>query len=651
MINILLADNDLFFLATRAEYLEEAGFHVYKASTYGEAIQLLQEADLKRIYVAILDIRLIDDDDEKDESGLKIAREQARTLPKIILTNFPSQHYVRDALKLGDDGFSAAVDFIAKSEGPDMMMDAVREALGKALHPNIELQFRWRDPEAGFGLLAYWINPQSLANIQERADAIEDLFRMLLREYERVTLGRLLWKKNRRVALEAFCHTRARADQFIVVCGEQKVIQEEMENYQNLAPQSFKNGVMRLASSHQAGRFAALAWELLPKVDLEELQTFSVFYREKGEKSVRQMLSLFFRETLAAWYTQGCIQDPSAGRFSQHPPSLPADFGEVLDRLGYEARSKGILRDLKRTANHILMEFAENDPIRARYPEAFLKDAGVNLQGVHSILSPGYLDPETILVAANGRGWITSFEGAGCIPAWRDFVMLESAIRFHLPGIDNLQLADEFEKNALAPGPLGAPAKWDPPTASLGKAWSAIHELRTQASKLMGTDPEPYFFGLLTKTLQDLPSGSAAMEHTRAELHAFLHRYLLAGQIVDLILQSQEMDFSDPSNTSLQPLEFVEADETFRMGTRQLSLTPMESNLLLLLYQNRARVVRNEEIIQCFYPGAKNMEDETSWITTTVFRLRRELGDNRYVRNIRKKGYQLVTDPAQDGKQ
>lgn len=643
MTNILLADNDLDFLATRAEYLEAAGFFVYKASTYDQTIQFLQEADLKRIYLAILDIRLIDDDDEKDESGLKIAREQVRTLPKIILTNFPTRDSVREALKLGDDGFSAALDFIDKNEGPEVMIHAVKEALGKAPHPNIELEFRWRDQDAGFGLLAYWIDPQSLENLQERAHAIEDLLRMLLRDYTHVTLGRMLWRKPGRAALEAFCQTAAREDQFILVCGDHQEIQQEAQNYQNFAPQAFKNGVMRLALSHQAGRFAALAWELLPKVDLEDLQTFSSFYRENSERNIRQMLSLLVHETLGDWYAQGCIQDFSEGRESLR---LPSGFREGLDRLGREARSKGILRELKLSAEHILMEFADNDPIFFRSPEPFLRDAGFAHFAGSAILSPGELDPETILVSTMGHPWITSFREAGCAFAWRDLVMLESAIRFDLLALDSLQHADDFERNAFTAGPLGATARWNPPSPSLSKSRAAIQELRNQAAKLVGQDPLPYYLGLLDKTLQDVSSGNSDQAHTKSELLTLLHRYLFAGHLVDLIIESQEIDFSDSSR--LKPLEFDETDESFRIGNRRLELTATESRLLLLLYRNCNRVVRNEEIIKYFYPETKDLEDQTSWITTTIFRLRKQLGDNLYVRNIRKRGYQLVIDPVQD---
>jgi DNA-binding response OmpR family regulator len=117
------------------------------------------------------------------------------------------------------------------------------------------------------------------------------------------------------------------------------------------------------------------------------------------------------------------------------------------------------------------------------------------------------------------------------------------------------------------------------------------------------------------------------------------------------MIQLEEIDFSNVLDSpNLRPLEFVENDETFRIGNRKIELTPTESKLLLLLYQNQNRVVRNEDIVRHFYPETDDLEDQTSWITTAVFRLRQELGDNLYVRNIRKKGYQLVIDPLGEKK-
>lgn len=100
---------------------------VIPAATPTEARRRLESG---KIDLAILDIRLEDDDDERDVSGFILAREVARTVPKIILTGFPSFEAAREALRPHLDGLPAAVDFVAKSEGPAALLRAVRNALG-----------------------------------------------------------------------------------------------------------------------------------------------------------------------------------------------------------------------------------------------------------------------------------------------------------------------------------------------------------------------------------------------------------------------------------------------------------------------------------------------------------------------------------------
>ena len=68
--------------------------------------------------LAILDIRLRDDDDEKDTSGLKVAREAKSLIPKIVLTGYPTPELAREALT-AVYGEPLAVGFVGKAEGPE----------------------------------------------------------------------------------------------------------------------------------------------------------------------------------------------------------------------------------------------------------------------------------------------------------------------------------------------------------------------------------------------------------------------------------------------------------------------------------------------------------------------------------------------------
>jgi DNA-binding NtrC family response regulator len=123
---ILLADNDPAFLDTRSEYLEREGYTVIRAASPSKARDKLvnEKPDL-----AILDIRLENDDDEKDISGLLLAQEIGRLVPVLLLTGYPSVEYVRQALKPQSDGLPAAYDFVAKQDGPEALLIAVQNTL------------------------------------------------------------------------------------------------------------------------------------------------------------------------------------------------------------------------------------------------------------------------------------------------------------------------------------------------------------------------------------------------------------------------------------------------------------------------------------------------------------------------------------------
>ncbi len=127
---ILFADNDLDFIRTRSEFLEQEGYLTVPAANLTEARRKLE---LGSIDLAIIDIRLNDDDDEKDISGLSLAREVARAVPKIILTGFPSYEYVRQALKPQLTGWPVAIDFVTKQEGPEALVQAIQCALDRPL--------------------------------------------------------------------------------------------------------------------------------------------------------------------------------------------------------------------------------------------------------------------------------------------------------------------------------------------------------------------------------------------------------------------------------------------------------------------------------------------------------------------------------------
>ncbi len=125
---ILLADNNAVFRDKWGKILVNAGFEVKYASNPQQARNILQNAGVD---LAILDLRLEDDDDENDLSGLDLALEEAfKYTPKIVLTAFKIEYKnLRKALGTSIDELPPTVAFMDKTEGPDALIEVIRYTL------------------------------------------------------------------------------------------------------------------------------------------------------------------------------------------------------------------------------------------------------------------------------------------------------------------------------------------------------------------------------------------------------------------------------------------------------------------------------------------------------------------------------------------
>ena len=91
---VLVAENVPAFLDLTKKLLEKNGFHVIAVDNPDDARRVLAQTPLA---AAVLDVRLVDDNDERDLSGLDVAREASDegAVPKIILTGFGQYEIAR----------------------------------------------------------------------------------------------------------------------------------------------------------------------------------------------------------------------------------------------------------------------------------------------------------------------------------------------------------------------------------------------------------------------------------------------------------------------------------------------------------------------------------------------------------------------------
>jgi len=131
---ILLVENNTDYLTILKERLELEGYKVLVSSTPYDAEKLVQNIT---IHLIVTDLRALDDSDEMDKSGLIFARTVAPTIPKIILTGFPSYQDVVDALRLDEMDLPPAIDFIDKRQGFRALLQAIEVAFQKYVRLNV----------------------------------------------------------------------------------------------------------------------------------------------------------------------------------------------------------------------------------------------------------------------------------------------------------------------------------------------------------------------------------------------------------------------------------------------------------------------------------------------------------------------------------
>lgn len=126
MEKVLLADNDPIQLHAWSEVLEAAGYEVIRASSLAEAQDFLIRGGFD---LAVLDLHMQEDEDESDDSGLRLAQIYRESVPIILLTGKPTVSAAVAALQR-DSRSSPAVAFVRKQQdGPKVLLQAVRNAI------------------------------------------------------------------------------------------------------------------------------------------------------------------------------------------------------------------------------------------------------------------------------------------------------------------------------------------------------------------------------------------------------------------------------------------------------------------------------------------------------------------------------------------
>jgi DNA-binding response OmpR family regulator len=664
MRQILFVDNDPDFLETRSEFLERAGYKAVKATSVAEAERYLREIWTP---VAILDIRLEEDDDEKDLSGVTLAKSDlCRSITKVILTNYPSP--LLNALLEMEKGDrrQRMVAVLNKEGGYEILLQTLEKAFKEYVHINFSLTLDWHATNP-FTLVSHF--EPGVENERERllnrAEELEDLFRRLFYDWERLRVDRVLWQREGRVALTVFAFKGAAMDSFVVVCGQNAKVLDETRHYEESVSKVAGQIGIELKLKAETTHFAANAYHLA-NADLENVRSLAELYRADPDRLFHTALSTLFERTLVAWdSTQPVLVNKTLDTLYREQLGLAE--ANVLKGV-LEERVQTLLRqiptlntnaNIKREAGMLIIRL-KDQVYRHPDPISILDQTLDFGQPPMVVATPGTFAGDSILVdkkeqtmpATDGavpeqqktirivRTWLTDFAEAGQAPPPWNYVALEAAIRFDWVEENNLQqlyimetrLVDPQRFHKLDTQDVDAPAR---------RALRAIDTIRGLAFKKFGKDVLPYQLGVFFQAMSRIVNFNPAFPPTPNEQARLVHALLA------MVLIAARLDKPNvlPSRIEDTTLRLDKTNHRFELGAKRANLTPQEFKLACYLFDNSGKTCTYQEILKEVF-GNKYGEE---YLQTMIDRIRGKIEPDerspRYILNVRSVGYRLVLNP------
>jgi DNA-binding response OmpR family regulator len=652
---VLFADNDQDFLDTRSEWVEKAGYQLFKAISPEKAEQILNRHP---VHLAIIDIRLRNDNDERDTSGLTLAKKEAyRSIPKIILTRFPSYEYVREALGPALEGLPPAIDFVAKQDGVEALLSAIERAFTHRIQINPHLAIDWRKP-LSFSYLANLIEGKTDdSSLADRAEELEDLFRRLFHDSSQITIGQLLTSREGWVALTVFVFSPDGIEsQFVVTCGRRADISLEEKNYERFAPKTPGEGSTIRVKAGETMHFAAVAYTLTGGY-WEEITPFDEFYRSNPPARITVALNHLFTTNLPAWYRRSRSQqkEKSLNEFFRtwlgDAICSPAKLEPKLKAICDEAFTADLVR-LDYSSHRLYLYLAGDSPITYPDPVAYLAEPrAVFLPPFLCGTTHGQLNGNSLLVDRQGRTWLIDFSQAGWGPVIRDFAALETALKFDLLDTLDIQARYKMEAQLLTVTHLDEEIDSTGLEPELHMAVQAIVLLRRQVARVTNHDTNTYLGGLLFYALDHLLQYEAEVRHPRQELASYVHSLLSVAMICQRLSPSPRQDL--PAE-AFNGLWINEKNKEVQVEGRPVSLTSQQFDLLLYLYQHKGNLCTYtaiaKDVLGVQYkdgtPEDEKKIPEVPRLNSIISRLRKRIELDpeypKYILTVRGEGYKLA---------
>ncbi|HEX6044980.1 MAG TPA: response regulator, partial [Pyrinomonadaceae bacterium] len=559
---LIVDDNEQYCRSLKRRLEQENKYRVLTANTAQEALDLSEQESINCIG---LDVKL--SDAPNDRSGFELARKLGK-IPKFFLT-------------LLDDGDSTiegnsvemrdanVVKYVFKRHGPAAVLKAIEEIV-TSLH--LDLTIHW-GTDTPLGIVENLKHFRGRSDAEKRvlADELVSLLCTAFKSAKEITILEIKRGKGGCVVAQIRPHLQFGGAPVMVKLGPRATIMEEHQNYADWAGPYLQGETTRVVKEPaQTLHLAAIEYSF---VGGSNPKPFNTFFGQSSAPEVERLLSHLFGRTCEKWYEARTMPDPQRSlpldqiyrsrqslnlSEKKHVPKLDELVEKLLSSQSYAPYVKVNGASTIEVRLGSVVEKLPN-PLTYAFRERWKNGFNVELfpSPLVLVITHGDLNGENIVVNEHGRGFLIDFYKTGLGPTCRDFVELESIIKFELLQMPNLAQRYQLELDLLAPLNLSDPIRVGDSFANdpeVLKVINTVQQLRRRAALVSNSDdPTEYYIGLMFNALREILGFSSGHDDGSCCQPRQFYAFLSAAKICQWLLRKQ----TKPVGPDSPPLIFL----------------------------------------------------------------------------------------------
>lgn len=624
-LKILVADNNPKALKYTAQFLQGQGYDVMVANSREEAEHALNN---NHLHLAILDMRLNNDEDEKDRSGIYLAQVCNRLLPKIINTKFPSYQATIDALQIDKHSLPPAVAFVNKIDGLETLLEAVKQSIHEHIHINWSLQITFNN-YLSFAQLLERIGYTPMASyFSDRLYEVEDLMRKLFLDAVQVTVDRVVKQRPEYVLICVYVHRQDQKEAgYMVALGHHEKIKEKWERYQTAV-----NTSTRINRTHTTytTNLGAIAYQLLDG-DIIHASNLADYYFLNGGQNAYQAVEYLLTKQFPAWHHTGKNHQPVS---SVHDFYLQTETTQDTTHLLSKLCEELTITELghwRYENQQIMVNLPPNGEITFANPFASLPDPTENLLWgvVH-----GAVDCESIQILPTQQAILIDFAQVQIAPILHDYTSLEVHILCYLTQPNTPQRTLQILTELATIKEVSQPIITEDPLLSL------LLLVRHHTCKNLNCSRLTYLIHIIYNLRRLLLTYNTKRHYDPRTLAPYAIALLAAGFWVAQLTLTKES-----REKETQPFLFDIQNQHVIIHGKSIELTPQEYKLLSYMVAHENKLCTKKQLIEeGLGDGYDPLDPEQARLTSAISRLRQKIG-LQFIQTVRGHGYKFIRKP------